>query len=142
MLQKDPASMTDPTIANNQVQVRFKNGTVLPLSYEKIDGDDTIWSGTYRYPKATGKNSELIGTVEASAYETTTATQTHFSKFPSKFNNTGISMDFTVSIATPGAYTIKNTDGKILTQFTPVSSKKVQKNWLASFGEWMENLFH
>lgn len=146
MLQKDPDFKTDPTIANNQVQVRFKNGTVLPLSYEKIDGDDTIWSGTYRYPKTTGKNSELIGTVEASAYETTTTTATNFSTRPPGFDNTGIAVAFSLNTDNSGTYAIDSENPTGILQTASPSAQTVhnneqKRNFLASIREFFLKLF-
>lgn len=135
MPKQDPTTnITDVKIdIPNQMQVRLNNGQNIPLVYKSTDNNETIWEAVYKIPKGTNNTTALKGSVEAIAYNTTTTTQTHFSTVPAKFNNTGISMDFTVSTATPGAYTVKKVDEKTVATFTASPAKGESQNFFVAF---------
>lgn len=116
MPKRDPGFEVDEGIADNQLQVRLTNGYSVPLKYQSMEGNYSIWKGVYKQSLGVGTMSELKGTIEAIAYNTTTATTTHFAKLPEGFNNTGISVPFSVSLNEPGRYVIKESTaaGKIL----------------------------
>ncbi|MDD5289570.1 MAG: PQQ-binding-like beta-propeller repeat protein [Patescibacteria group bacterium] len=90
----------------NQVQVVLDNGDKVPLSYSSTAANgDTVWTGSYTFPKSGLGCGTHSYTVEASQTYLQTDITTHFASAPTNSNNTGITASGTfTSIGCGGGF--------------------------------------
>jgi len=109
MPRRQPGASDD-----NLAQVKLKNGQVIPLEYDRVEGGYTMWKGTFKQTTGTINSTHISisGSFEQVASNTFGPDQTHFSALPSDFTNDGVTINFEVIDATASTYTIKNAAGE------------------------------